>query len=229
MGKLSLIGKVTFEEKVNSVKSGMHSSALIIDVPNPLVSYYTRFTDIKKPNSIIFITKEVASFETILRATEKVNLAHSLQLEGAKTEVKLGRKLLHGIRLKGIDRYTSIDEIMTHFIAEGFNFSTNKKIKENELAIIRVNKFFDLEEVDATIFKSTTIENEYFFKINQIMNWDNFKVKTLSIKHNIQTSGYDIAKGILYNNGKINDVVRVVGSSLSLALVKEIEAKYKNQ
>ena len=61
MENLSLIGKVTFEEKVNSVKSSMHSRALIIDVPNPLVSYYTRFTDIKKPNSIIFVTKEIAS------------------------------------------------------------------------------------------------------------------------------------------------------------------------
>ncbi len=227
MKEFSLVGKITLEEKVNAVKSVLHPKALIIDVPNPLISYYTRFTDIKKPNSIIFITKAANSFETILRATEKINTKYSLDLESAKTVVKLGSKILHGIRLKGINRYTSIDGIMNHFIDEGFDFNTNMRLKDSELALIRVNKFFNISEINETIYKSTDTADAYFFKIDQKMNWDDFKVKTLSIKHNIKSTGYDIAKGILYNNGKINDIVRVVGSNLSLDLVKEIENKYK--
>lgn len=228
MKKHNFIGKVTLEEKVNVVKSVNHPKALVIDIPSPLASYYTRFTNVHKPNSIVLVTKNANSFENILRSTKNVNLKHGLNLEGAKCEVKVGNRQYNGIRLKGVHRYTHIDDILSKYSDEGFDFNINKKIKNEELALIRVNKFFDVEEVSDTILRSANDENEYYFKLKAPMNWNEFKEKTKSIKHNINTTGFDIAKAILYNKGEINDIVRVVRPSLSLDLVKEIEDKYNN-
>jgi len=226
MKQHNFIGKITFEEKVNNVKSAKFPRALVIDVPNPLSSYYSRFTDIHKPNSIVLVTKNSNSFEKILRSTKNINSKHDLAIEGAKCEVKIGSNKLNGIRLKGVNRYTHIDDIMNHYTDEGFNFNTNRRIKNDERVLIRVNKFFDMKEVSDTILQSDNDENIFYFKLNNSLSWDDFKEKTKGIKHNINASGFDIAKAILYNKGEINDIVRVVKPNLSLDLVKEIEAKY---
>ncbi len=226
MKKHNFIGKVTIEEKVNAVHSEKNSRALIIDVPSPLVSYYSRFTDIKKPNSIILVTRNSNSFENILRTTKTINSRYDLNLEGAKCEVKVAGKQFNGIRLKGVHRYTSIDEIMHHYQEEGFDFNTNKKIKKEELALIRVNKFFDVEEVNDIVLRSVSNKDEFYFKLNKPLKWDEFKEKTRSVKYNIGTRGFDIAQGILYNKGEINDIVRIVKPALSLDLVEEIEKAY---
>ncbi|MEE9348972.1 MAG: hypothetical protein V3U80_02900 [Flavobacteriaceae bacterium] len=227
MKKHNFIGKVTLEEKIYTVKSVSHPKALIIDVPNPLAAYYTRFTDIQKPNSIVLITKDANSYENILRSTKNVNNKHQLNLEGAKCEVQIGTKKLNGIRLKGVGRYTHIDTILDHYKDEGFDFNTNKRLKNEELALIRVNKFFDVEEVNDTVLRSATNKNEYYFKLDNALNWNEFKEKTKSVKHNVSASGFDIAQAILYNKGEINDIVRVIKPDLSLDLVKEIEKKYR--
>jgi len=228
MTKHNFIGKVTLEEKVNVVKSTSHPKALVIDIPSPLASYYTRFTNVHKPNSLVLVTKKANSFESILRSTKNINSRYDLNLEGAKCEVKIGNRQYNGIRLKGVSRYTHINDVLSKYSDEGFDFNTNKKIKNDELALIRVNKFFDVEEISDTILKSVNNENEYYFKLNKPINWNEFKEKTKSVKHNISTTGFDIAKAILYNKGEISDIVRVVRPSLSLDLVKEIEAKYNN-
>ena len=226
MKKHNYIGKVTLEEKVNQVKSSKFPKALVIDIPSPLASYYTRFTDVKKPNSIVLITKEANSFERILRSTKNINQKHNLDLEAAKCEVKIGSKKHNGIRLKGVNRYTEIDDVMDLYVNEGFNFNTNNKIKNEQVVKVRVNKFFDFNEVNDNILQSANDKDIYYFKLNKPMEWDDFKEKTKSVKHNITSSGYDIAQAILYNKGEINDIVRVIKPNLSLDLVKEIEAKY---
>ncbi len=228
MKKHNFIGKVTLEEKVNQVKSSKFPKALVIDIPSPLASYYTRFTDVKKPNSIVLVTKEVNSFENILRATKRINDNNKLNLQGAKCEVKIGSKKHHGIRLKGVNRYTDIDQIIEHYANEGFDFNTNSKIKNEMIAKLRVNKFFDFNEISDTILQSAKNKDVYYFKLDKPMNWDEFKEKTKSVKHNVTSSGYDIAQAILYNKGEINDIVRVIKPNLSLDLVKEIESKYKD-
>lgn len=149
----NLIGKVTLEEKVNSVKSVNHPRALVIDIPSPLASYYTRFTDVQKPNSIVLVTKDINSFERILRTTKNVNDEYNLKLEGAKCEVKIGSKKYNGIRLKGVNRYTHVDQVIDYYTAQGYDFNTNLKLKNEELALIRVNKFFNIEKVDDTIYR----------------------------------------------------------------------------
>ena len=226
MKKHNFIGKVTLEEKVNPVKSSKFPKAMIIDVPSPLASYYSRFTEVKKPNSIVLVTKTTNSYEHILRANKRINTKHNLNLEAAKCEVKIGNNEHHGIRLKGINRYTDIDNVMEHFASEGFEFH-NSKSKNEEIVRFRVNKFFDFNEIDDTILQSSNDKDTYYFKLDAPLKWDEFKEKTKSVKYNISSKGYDIAQVILYNKGEINDVVRVTKPNLSLDLVKEIEAKYK--
>jgi hypothetical protein len=49
---------------------------------------------------------------------------------------------------------------------------------------------------------------------------------TFDIKNNINVSGYDVAKGIFYENQGITEMIRVVKPDITLDMVKEIRKKY---
>lgn len=222
----SFLGKVTKEEKVNPIHSKSFPKSMIIDIPDPLSAYYSDIKLVDKPNSIVLITKNICSLEDILRVNTKFNKIKKTTVDAAKCEVKIGNTKFNGIRLKGIKSYSEIDGVLEHFSKEDFDFNINRKIVKEEVAKIRVNKFFDVEGVNKNILRSLNNKDEYYFLLNKTYSWRNFKEKTIAVKHNISSSGYDLAKAILYNQGEINDIVRVVKPNLSIDLVKEIAAKY---
>ncbi len=225
----NLIGKITLEEKINVINSKQHHNALIIDVPNPLASYYSNFAGIQQPNTIVLATKTPNSFENILRATKNINTSKNLNLNGAKCEALINGKIVNCIRLKGIENYAEIDHILDLYINEGFNFNANVKAKESDLVRLRVNKFFDLEEIDEAIFRSRRNPNRFYFKMNTADNFETCKQKIKHVKNNVLNNNFDAAHVILYNQGEINDVVRVIKPNFSAEEVYNIYKKYNQQ
>lgn len=223
---IQLIGKLTLQEKVSPIDNNKIPNTFVINIPNPLASYYTRFTLVEKPHSVVLITKEPASFEKILRATNKINRENGLQITAGKCEVAIDSRKYSGIRVKGINRYTEIESIQRLYGKEGFEFAKAVKLKENTTAIIRVNKFFQIKKIEEGIYQSMGNPNRYYITIPRYLSWDEFRDMTFDIKNNINVSGYDVAKGIFYENQGITEMIRVVKPDITLDMVKEIRKKY---
>ncbi|SDX50642.1 hypothetical protein SAMN05444411_10695 [Lutibacter oricola] len=225
MTKRELIGKIIIQENIDTVDANKIDKTFVINVPDPYKSYYTRFTDVEKPTSIIFVTKQPNSFEKILRVTQKINKEHNLDITGAKCEVKIGSRKLSGVRVKGINRYTEIIAIQEHYKNEGFEFAKSEKFKDTD-SIIRINRFFNIEELDEGIYKSHLEDNTYYVQVPKFMNWDDFRKYTFDIKNNITDRNYDIAKGILYDKGGIIEMLRIVKPKATVEFLKTIQQKY---
>lgn len=220
-----LIGKITFQENIDSIDKNKIDKTLVINVPNPLKSYYSRFTTIKKPTSVIFITQKPVSFEKILRATHKINKGNNWNLEGGKCEVTLGNKTISGLRVKGINRYTEIEGIQEKYKEENFEFAKEVKY-ENTEALIRVSRFFKIKEIEQGFYQSDTEENVYYLLFPKHISWNAFKSMTFDIKTSIIDNSYDIAKGLFYINGGVTEMFRVVKPNASIELLKTIRDKY---
>lgn len=221
-----LIGKITLQENISPIERNKISGSFVIHIPNPLASYYSRFTEVNRPNSIVFATKDPVSFEKILRATKIINAEHSLNLNGAKCEVSIGRNKYSGIRLTGIDRYTNIDKVQTAYQNGGFEFHKNVKLAKGTDAMIRVNKFFDMLDVEDKIYQSPNNKDRYYFEIPRYVNWNDFREMTFDIKNNISVTNYDIAKGIIYEKNGITDILRVIKPNITVDMVRQIREKY---
>jgi hypothetical protein len=220
-----LIGKITLQENISPLDNKI-AHTFVIHIPNPLATYYTRFSEINRPNSVLFLTKKSVPFEEILRVTKKINETNDLQLEGAKCEMKIGSRKFNGIRIKQIHRYSHIKEIQTYYKNEGFDFAKNVRIRSETDALIRVNKFFYLNHITDTIHQSPKNNSRFYIKIPKLMTWDEFREITLSIKNNISITNYDIAKGIFYENDGITDMLRIIKPNITVDMIKEIEQKY---
>ncbi|MDP3314234.1 hypothetical protein [Lutibacter sp.] len=225
MGTKERIGKLIIQENIDTVDTNKIPNTFVINVPDPFESYYCRFTDINKPVSIIFVTKTPNSFEKILRVTRTINKEHNLNLNGAKCEITIKNRKLNGVRIKGINRYTEIEQIQQYYKAAGYDFAKSEKFKDTE-ALIRINRFFELEELEEGIYKSLNDTDVHYIEVPRYMSWEEFKVATYEIKHNINDSNYDIAKGILYANEGITEILRIVKPKASIELLRTIQKKY---
>lgn len=225
MATKELIGKIIIQENVDTVNENKIPKTFIINVPDPYKNYYGRFTEVEKPNSIIFVTKTPNSFEKILRVTKKINKEHHLKLDGAKCEITIGDRKLHGVRVKGINRYPEIETIQEYYAKEGYDFAKSEKF-ENTEALIRINRFFRIEKIAKGIYKSKNDDGVYYIKIPRYMSWLEFKTLTYEVKHNVTDSRYDIAKGIFYTKGGIVEMLRIVKPKATIELLKTIQSKY---
>ena len=221
-----LIGKITLQENISPIERNKLNGTFVIHIPNPLATYYSRFTEVNRPNSIVFVTKDPVSFEKILRATKKINEEFKFGVSGAKCEVAIGKKKYSGIRVFGIDRYYNIDKVQQAYKDAGFDFHKNVKLGKGTDALIRVNKFFNLIDLEDTIYQSPNNPDRYYFDVPRDMEWEEFREITFDIKNSISVINYDIAKGILYENEGITDILRVIKPNITLDMVKKIQRKY---
>jgi hypothetical protein len=225
MATKELIGKIIIQEKIDTIDENKLPNTFVINVPDPYKNYYGRFTEIVKPVSIIFVTKTPNSFEKILRVTKKINEKYHLKLDGAKCEVTMNSRKIDGIRVKGINRFHEIAQIQQYYKDEGYEFAKSEKFKSTEV-LIRINRFFNVDEVEQGIFHSHDEDEVYYIEAPRYMGWEEFKKLTQEIKHNIADANYDIAKGIFYVNHGITEILRIVKPKASLELLKNIKKKY---
>jgi hypothetical protein len=225
MASLEYVGKIIKQENIDTVNENILPKTFVINVQNAYDSYYTRFTDVEKPDSIIFVTKTPNSFEKILRVTEGINKKYGLNLDGAKCEVKIGTRKLNGIRVKGISRYPDIAQVQQYYKDEGYDFAKNEKF-ENTDSLIRINRFFNIEKLAEGIFKSNVEDDVYYVTVPRYMTWDEFRTITFEIKNNMSDKNYDIAKGIVYIDGGIKEFLRIVKPKFTLESIQLIRDKY---
>ena len=225
MATKELIGKIIIQENIDTVNENKLPGTFVINVPDPYKNYYGRFTEIVKPTSIVFVTKTPNSFEKILRITKKINEKYNLCLDGAKCEVTVKDRKLNGIRVKGLNRFHEIGQIQQYYKDEGYDFAKSEKFAATE-ALIRINRFITIEELEKGIYHSKDEDNTYYIEMPRYMSWEEFKKLTYDVKHNISEHNYDIAKGIFYVNHGIVEILRIVRPKATLELLKTIQNKY---
>lgn len=225
MGARELIGKIIIQENIDTVDENKLPKTFVINVPDPYKNYYGRFTDVEKPNSIIFVTKTPNSFEKILRVTNEINKKYNLQLHGAKCEITINSRKLDGVRVKGINKYPEIAQVQQYYFDEGYDFAKSEKF-HNVDALIRINRFFNIEELEKGIYHSKDEGNTYYIETPKYMTWEDFRKITFEVKNNIVDRNYDIAKGILYENDGITEILRIVKPKATVEILKTIQQKY---
>lgn len=225
MGTKELIGKIIKQENIDTIERNKIDKTFVINVPDPYKSYYSRFTDVDKPVAVIFVTKAPNSFEKILRVTEKINKQYNLELSGAKSEVTIKSRKLNGVRVRGVNRFTDVEQVQKYYKDEGFEFLRSETFKDTE-AIIRVNRFFEIKELEKGIYESQIDEGVFYVELPKFISWEEFKETTIAVKNNLTDTNYDVAKGILYVNGGITEIVRIVKPNATVEGLKAIQQKY---
>ncbi len=220
-------GYIFKEESVSSLAHSTLPGSYVLEIDHPFPGYYGQdVVDHTKPRSTLLVTKQKYTWESILRAADKFNKFLDFKLKASASEIVDGNKVLHAIRIKGMNRFEDIRTVQNAFVEEGFSFMKSRKKVENRTVLIKLKKFFGLSELAPNIYKDTNQEKMAYCVIPQKPNWELFRKITTDIKYNIADKNYDVCLASFYQNDCIVDALRVYKPKLDPSLLSEIRSLY---
>ncbi|HHB78074.1 MAG TPA: hypothetical protein ENK85_02430 [Saprospiraceae bacterium] len=225
---LTTTGYVLKEEKVSALKGHTVKNTFVININHPFPGYYGQaMVDQSVPRSIIFITKKEHSWESILRAKQRINKYLDLNVDISKSKVSMWNKKFDGIRAKGFSSFSEIEPVQKALIQEGFAMMKSRRMGDAEEALINLKKFYYLEPIDDGIFLDRARKEMSYVLLDKQVNWEVFRKITEQVKNNISDSSFDIANGAFYMDDGIVDMVRIFKPTIKPELLREIKNLYR--
>ncbi len=222
---IETIGTITKKERLVSV----NFEDLVLESQHPFPGYHgTTVPDKTNPKSAFLILKSNHTDEEIIRATIQVKKDFPARFDASPGQVELQNKTLNCIRVKGLDNYTFIPEILARYKEQGILFEKGKEIKAYE-GLIKINKYFLLDELNNGIYMDKENPEMGYFELENQIDWDVFEQITLDIKRNIEENNFDAALGTIYRKSGLKDVIRIFDTNVCLGECLFLREKYMSE
>lgn len=221
----STIGLITKKETLSSVENPTNSHSLILENLSPFPGYHgLTIPDSLEPDSMFAITKLMHKVEVVIRAIQEVKLKLDFAFDAAPASFSINNEARNSIRFKNL-KYDLIGDVLREFEKKGIFFRKAKKVQSYD-AIIKVYKFFILDEISENIFKDIEDKNMYYFSVPALLRWNTFEKITMNCKYNLDDNNFDAALASVFINKGIIDLVRIYDSNSSIEKLNIIRKKY---
>jgi hypothetical protein len=177
------------------------------------------------PNSVFLITKERYLTEKIFKVSQKIRSKVSFSFNAAFATVNYQNREYPAIRLKELENYSFMSELLNEYVAEGVHFEKAKSTKPFN-TLIHVTKGFHLEPMENSCYKDLADDQMYYFEIPEDISWDKFEKMITDIKYNSADKNFDAALSLFYRVQRIVYAVRLFKKSLSTEELDLIKDKF---
>ncbi len=219
---IETLGTIEKKEKLEPI--GYEN--LVLESHHPFPGYHgTTVPDVDKPMSVFLITKFDYGEDKIIRIIQKIKKSQKIKFDATPGHVFFIRDMVPCIRLKGIEDYKYIPDILQCFKDEGIAFQANKKVEPYE-GLIRIKKYFILEPITDCTLKDIEVPAMTYFQIPKIVDWNSFQTMTEDIKRNIDDPNFDAALATIYRRSGLIDYIRIYDSECSQEKLDLIRKKY---
>jgi hypothetical protein len=219
---IETIGIVTKKETLETIGY----NELVLESHHPFPGYHgTTVPDKDKPRSVFLVTKFDYGEEKIIRIIQKVKKNQKINFDASPGYVWFINDMLPCLRLKGIEDYKQIPEIIQCFRDEGIAFQSNKNVKAYD-GIIKITKYFLLEPITDCTLQDAEVPAMRYFQLPRPLDWDDFEAFTTDIKRNIEDPNFDAALATMYRKNGMVDYIRIYDSECSKEKLDLIRKKY---
>ena len=199
---------------------------LVLELHHPFPGYHgTTVPDKDKPRSVCMVTKFDYGEDKIIRIIQKIKKIQKIKFDASPGYVTFGRDMAPCLRLKGIEDYKLIPQIIQCFKDEGVAFQANKNVKPYD-GLIRIKKYFILEPITDCTLHDVEIPAMRYFQIPKQLDWNTFQAMTEDIKRNIDDPNFDAALATMYRKNGVVDYIRIYDSECSKEKLDLIRKKY---
>lgn len=221
---IETFGSITKVEQLHTLESKIIENTFVLETHEPFPGYHgENLPSDPIPHHIFLVTKKEYSGETILRVSQKIKHYFNHSFGAIQGELHIFNTKLNCIRLKDLSGFELIPELQSCYQSEGIEFM--RKRRYNKPGLIRVNKYFELKEITAGIYKDLIDLRMFYLEIPVQLTWKLFEQITFSIKNNLDNRNFDAALGILYRQDLV-DVVRIFEKDCSLDRLHSLKERY---
>ncbi len=220
---IETIGKI---EKKETIVSISEYDDMVLESLHPFPGYHgTTIPDQTNPKSIFFVMKSKESDEDIIRKTVNVRKHFSSKFDASPGRINVFNQTECCIRIKDLENYSLIPELISLYKDEGISFLKSKNIN-SYYGWMSIKKFFILDEVNDGIYMDKETPEMGYFEIPTRLDWNVFEKITVGLKHNIEDNNFDAALGTFYRKSGLKDIIRIYDTNICLGECLFLREKY---
>lgn len=213
-------------EKRETLKS-LGYKDLVLESEHPFPGYHgTTVPDQDNPKSLFLLTKTKYTDEFLIRAVKDVKKKNNLDFDGTPGKVFYVNRMYTCIRVKDLDSYELVPEILMAFKGEGIAFLPGKTVKPYA-GIMRVLKYFLLQPISDDTLQDMEFNAMKYFPVPIKLDWETFEEMTVHVKRNIDDANWDAALATIYRKTGIEDYIRIYNDqNCDMETLDKIRKKY---
>jgi hypothetical protein len=177
------------------------------------------------PDFYFMVMKEEYPLDEIVTASEKIKLKSGQSFDAVVGNIYIAGETHPVIRIKIFDKDFLIKDIQQLFTDLGFQMLMNR-IFIKERGVIKLKKYFMLEEVGRGVYFDRKTPELAYFSIPHQIEWDLFEEITKRIKVNVALGDFDTAIGAFYIGDKVEYIIRVLKIQRSLDIIELLKQDY---
>jgi len=225
---IETFGSISKKEILASLEEEFSAGALVLETKYPFPGYYHDTVpdmELMNPSSIFIITKKSHGEEDIMRLSHEIKKAFKKRFDATIGEVVLFNERRPVIRVKLIEDYKDIPELIKLYEKHGIHFLKYRKVKPYE-GLIKIRKYFVLESPEPGFYTDNEDPQMCYFQIPDYIKWNTFEKLTLSMKRNLEDNKYDAAIGTIYRKNCLVDIVRIYDEKIDKKKIDLLKSKY---
>ncbi|MDA3866315.1 MAG: hypothetical protein PF489_06120 [Salinivirgaceae bacterium] len=205
-------------------------NTLAYECPEPFPGYYSSHKSQTIPLYVYLVIDDYMHMDDFLDMKERVLEAYGEHFHSTLATITFFDETYHAIRVRRVEDYRKIRIIQELFILEGVRFHRfTRRYKYVERALIRIKKFFRLEELEEGFYLDKVDAFFGYFSIDYHPGLEQFEKTAKQVALNVDIIDYDAAVAYYYENFKVHEMVRIYTGDVSLDLLKKLKREYSSQ
>ena len=146
-------------------------------------------------------------------------------LASALGDITIGEHTYHAIRLRNVSAHL-LPLVIKAYESAGIKLLTDRD-SIRDFALIRIEKFFHLEEIEEGIFTDLDDPQIGYVEITRKLDWEELESVTRKVKENITHHNFDRALGTISKHGEQTGVIRIYAPDMNEEVLKEISVAFR--
>ena len=226
-----IYGCIYKKEFLTTVEKNILPGSFVLKIWRPFHGLQDKMPMRNIPDFYFMVMKEDYPLDDIIMASEKIKVKSDQLFDAVEGNIYVTGETHPVIRIKLFDKRLFIKDIQNLFNEYGFEMSMNRVLVK-ERGVIKLKKYFSLEEVGKGIYFDRTTPELAYFRLPRKVEWDLFEEITRRIKVNVALGDFDPALGAFHIGEKTEYIIRVLKLQRSLdniGLIKQDYLTYVNK
>ncbi len=224
-------GNLRKHESLVTMENKILPNTFVLEAPEPFPGCYSYYSDVptdNKPLYLYFVLQRLYTIEETTRATQNIKKYFKSNFSCAAGTIEIYNQTFDVLRIRHLESYDLIKDLQTCYMDEGVEFKTKGRKIEGQ-GLIRIKKFFMLEDLGDNMYCDLDEKDHGYFIIPKLLKWKEFEELTTRVKNNWNTSTFDAALGHFHRQFELEDMVRIYTPSMSKKLLLELRELYLTQ
>ncbi len=222
-------GNLLKQENLKTLDDKIWPNTFVLEAPEPFPGFYNYYSDHpvdSKPLYIYLVLKKLYTLEEITRATQNIQSYFGTEFNATPGVVNIYNLKYDVIRVRHLDSFSQIIDLQASYMDQGIEFRSKPNRNLEGPAVIRIKKFFILEEKQPGLFFDVTEKDHGYFLIPHKLAWKHFEDITRRVKFNWERPFFDAAIGHFHVKFGIQDMIRIYYPEMSEEYLLEVRKKY---